>query len=283
MFFCEKASEAAPNTATSFGAGGQRRLEALQVRRQHRIAHAGRRWQAAPSPRRCRPSAAPTSARRRRWPRWSRRPASARRSISSSLVAVGTTCFSFCRPSRGPTSTMRTFGGSGMRHGRLTSKSDQLGAVADLLADGVAEGLDRAAPRRADGVLHLHRFQDQQRRALVDAARRPRRSARSPCPASAPSARRSAPSPSPAGGAADRPAPAARSAAVEERRAGVSPATTTVGVDATLAESAHAAGRSRAAAPRADDRAWPSSSSCDGRRRRHAPITASAAPRRGAA
>src|SRR5437899_11044048 len=38
----------------------------------------------------------------------SRRPASARRAISSSLVSVGTICFSFCKPSRGPTSTMRT-------------------------------------------------------------------------------------------------------------------------------------------------------------------------------
>jgi hypothetical protein len=37
--------------------------------------------------------------------RW---PQAARRRISSSLTAVGTLCFSFCSPSRGPTSTMRT-------------------------------------------------------------------------------------------------------------------------------------------------------------------------------
>ena len=35
-------------------------------------------------------------------------PQSARRSISSSLTPVGTSPFSFCRPSRGPTSTILT-------------------------------------------------------------------------------------------------------------------------------------------------------------------------------
>ncbi len=43
-----------------------------------------------------------------------RSPASASRSISSILVAVGTTCFSFCNPSRGPTSTILTLAGRGM-------------------------------------------------------------------------------------------------------------------------------------------------------------------------
>ena len=46
---------------------------------------------------------------------------------------------------------------------------DQVDAVDHLLADAVAEGLDGAAPGRADGVFHLHRLQHQQRRALVDA------------------------------------------------------------------------------------------------------------------
>jgi hypothetical protein len=36
------------------------------------------------------------------------KPASPRRSISSILTAVEMVCFSFCKPSRGPTSTMRT-------------------------------------------------------------------------------------------------------------------------------------------------------------------------------
>src|SRR5690606_19581793 len=39
-------------------------------------------------------------------------PARSRRRTSSSLVSVETSCFSFCRPSRGPISTMRTAAGS---------------------------------------------------------------------------------------------------------------------------------------------------------------------------
>ena len=41
MFFWLKASLAAPNTTISSGLAQQRRLKALQVGRQHRIAHAG--------------------------------------------------------------------------------------------------------------------------------------------------------------------------------------------------------------------------------------------------
>jgi hypothetical protein len=39
------------------------------------------------------------------------KPASLRRSISSIFTAVGTDCFSFCSPSRGPTSTILTVRG----------------------------------------------------------------------------------------------------------------------------------------------------------------------------
>ena len=59
-----KASLAAPKTTTSSGQRArrrQRRLQALHVGRQHRVAHAGRALRCRPSPRRCRPSAAPTS------------------------------------------------------------------------------------------------------------------------------------------------------------------------------------------------------------------------------
>src|SRR5262247_2147237 len=80
-------------------------------------------------------------------------PASARRSISSSLTAVGTSPGSFCSPSRGPTSTMRT---------RL-AKGDQLRALRHLLAGAVVDFLHHAVLRRGDRVLHLHRLQDQQR------------------------------------------------------------------------------------------------------------------------
>ena len=61
-----------------------------------------------PSPRQRRPSAAPIWARRTTSPRWwrSRRRRGGR--SSSILTSVGTVSFSFCRPSRGPTSTMWT-------------------------------------------------------------------------------------------------------------------------------------------------------------------------------
>src|SRR5687767_1563072 len=76
-------------------------------------------------------------------------PASASRSISSSFTAVGTSPGSFCRPSRGPTSTMRTF----------LFKGDQLGAFQHLFSGGIVHLLHHAVGRRGDGVLHLHRFQ----------------------------------------------------------------------------------------------------------------------------
>src|SRR5689334_1578974 len=79
-------------------------------------------------------------------------PASARRSISSSLTAVGTSPGSFCRPSRGPTSTMRTF----------LFKGDQLRAFEHLLAGAVVDLLHPSRRGRGDGVLHLHRLEDQQ-------------------------------------------------------------------------------------------------------------------------
>lgn len=42
------------------------------------------------------------------------KPAAARRSISSTLMSVGTNSFSFCRPSRGETSTILTRVGNAM-------------------------------------------------------------------------------------------------------------------------------------------------------------------------
>src|SRR5215207_4341986 len=86
------------------------------------------------------------------------RPASARRSMSSSLTAVGTSPGSFCKPSRGPTSTMRT---------RLF-KRHQLRTFKHLLAGGVVNLLHHPVARRRDGVLHLHRLEDQERIALAD-------------------------------------------------------------------------------------------------------------------
>jgi hypothetical protein len=51
-------------------------------------------------------------------------PAAARRAIKSILVAVGTIAFSFCSPSRGPTSTMRTRLGMPGGGGGVVEKGD---------------------------------------------------------------------------------------------------------------------------------------------------------------
>src|SRR5262245_23805967 len=75
------------------------------------------------------------------------RPAAPSRSISSSLIAVGTSAFSFCSPSRGPISTMRTLPGR-----------DILPMLQDAVALEDVGQLLAARQRRARGVLarHLH-------------------------------------------------------------------------------------------------------------------------------
>src|SRR5687767_15416906 len=77
-------------------------------------------------------------------------PASARRSISSTFTAVGSSPGSFCNPSRGPTSTIFT----------KLFKSDEFRTLEHLLAGGVVDVLHHAVGRRGDGVLHLHRLED---------------------------------------------------------------------------------------------------------------------------
>src|SRR5262247_290669 len=83
-------------------------------------------------------------------------PASARRSISSSFTRVGTSRGSFCSPSRGPTSTIRT----GL------SKGNQLDSFEHLVSRGVMDLLHHAVGGCGDGVLHLHRLQYQERLAF---------------------------------------------------------------------------------------------------------------------
>src|SRR5260221_7997180 len=83
-------------------------------------------------------------------------PASASCSISSTFTAVGTSRGSFCRPSRGPTSTIFT----------RSFKADELRALEHLVARGVVDFLHHAVCRRRDGVLHLHRLEHQKRVAL---------------------------------------------------------------------------------------------------------------------
>src|SRR5262245_31012934 len=99
-------------------------------------------------------------------------PAAASRSISSSFTSVGTSRGSFCRPSRGPTSTILT---------RLEVKSafrllhcDQFRTLEHLFAGGEVDFLDHASARRGDGVLHLHRLQDEQGLALLHRLAGPR-------------------------------------------------------------------------------------------------------------
>src|SRR5688572_6288837 len=79
-------------------------------------------------------------------------PASARRSMSSTLTSVGTSPRSFCSPSRGPTSTIFTD----------LFKGNQLRALEDLLAGSVMDFFHGPVSGSCNRVLHLHRFQDQE-------------------------------------------------------------------------------------------------------------------------
>src|SRR3712207_1265879 len=91
-------------------------------------------------------------------------PVAERRSISSTLISSGTVFASFCRPSRGPTSTMRTRSGSRISALRRF-QPDQLGPVLDQIADGEIDRGDHAVGGRDDGMLHLHRLERHERRA----------------------------------------------------------------------------------------------------------------------
>src|SRR6188508_376656 len=108
-------------------------------------------------------------------------PASCRRCTSSIFCAVVTGAFSFCSPSRGPTSTSVTRDGSmavlllaraprpigraprGNPRSRLCHESEQLAALVDLVPDAVEQFGDGAVARRCDGVLHLHRLHHRER------------------------------------------------------------------------------------------------------------------------
>ena len=48
----------------------------------------------------------------------------------------------------------------------LLPRTPQRRTVADLFASRIAEGLDGAGGGGGDGMFHLHRFEDQQRRAF---------------------------------------------------------------------------------------------------------------------
>ena len=75
-------------------------------------------------------------------------PVPARPSTSAALLAASIARASFCRPSRGPTSTRETLLGICMVY---------------QVAGGIVEAGDMPRERRANGVLHFHGLHHQQR------------------------------------------------------------------------------------------------------------------------
>src|SRR3954469_16619650 len=87
-----------------------------------------------------------------------RSPVAERRSISAILSAVEIAVFSFCSPSRGPTSTMRTWDGIAMS----CLQRHQHGIGFDEVAFRGAHLDDEAVARRLYRELHLHCLDHQQ-------------------------------------------------------------------------------------------------------------------------
>src|SRR5215470_7263425 len=105
-----------------------------------------------------------------------RRPASASRSMSAILTATGADLASFCSPSRGPTSTMRTSAGRRMvslLH--IGGERDQQRALLDEIARQEMHALYDPIRGRHDRVLHLHGLEHEQRLTPFHALARPRR------------------------------------------------------------------------------------------------------------
>src|SRR3954471_17907871 len=94
------------------------------------------------------------------------RPAPTSASMNAIRSSTLTGVFSFCRPSRGPTSTMRT------ESLILISRSERLDlgefdALAHDIPDAAFYRLQHARKRRAQGLLHLHDFKRQDRSSLL--------------------------------------------------------------------------------------------------------------------
>src|SRR5439155_141350 len=83
-------------------------------------------------------------------------------STNAILSTVETVADSFCNPSRGPTSTTRTF----IRG--LSFQLDEGAIRLDELALAAIDRLDRRVARRANGQLHLHRLDDDESVAAAD-------------------------------------------------------------------------------------------------------------------
>src|SRR5690625_2650617 len=114
-----------------------------------------------------------------------RRPVCDRRLMNSILVAVGTTAFSFCSPSRGPTSTIFTAFGkllmdilvsSHRLAGRDRATGLRLGGLDGHqwrfrfhhVTFGAQKLLDGAGDARLDGVFHFHALEHHQCLADLD-------------------------------------------------------------------------------------------------------------------
>src|SRR5882724_5935548 len=95
------------------------------------------------------------------------KPAPTSASMNAMRSAALTGVFSFCRPSRGPTSTMRTlsFMTVSFRYGFDFREFDTfLHDIANLAFDR----FQHAGKRRAQGLLHLHHLEGEDRRALLE-------------------------------------------------------------------------------------------------------------------
>src|SRR5204863_8719519 len=90
------------------------------------------------------------------------RPASVRRSIRPTLTSVGTTAFSFCKPSRGATSTMRTRCGSLV----IASSVDRIGSEIPLGVDDAGDRQSGLEPGYLGGDLRDRLFDQRDRRHM---------------------------------------------------------------------------------------------------------------------
>src|SRR5882724_12899164 len=94
-------------------------------------------------------------------------PAPTSASMNAMRAATLTGVFSFWRPSRGPTSTMRT---RSLISNLSACRLDfgELDALADDITDLAFDHLQHSGKRRAQGLFHLHHFEGQDRRALFE-------------------------------------------------------------------------------------------------------------------
>src|ERR1700730_2438217 len=92
-------------------------------------------------------------------------PAPTSASMKAMRAATPTGVFSFWRPSRGPTSTMRTWSLISILS---TCRLDfgEFDTLADDITDLAFDHLKHAGERRAQGLFHLHHFKGEDRRAL---------------------------------------------------------------------------------------------------------------------